>query len=270
MEKPFHLALAMLGLAIANSAGEEKRWFVDRNLVYERGSALSEEYLREHAPNFSKKLEEILPWVVRIEVQHSFAENRYSSNHGTGIVLKSGLVLTAAHVLTENTNGEKRRVILTLADGRVVSAELEQQGKTDWALLRMKLDEKQKSLLGSPVVIGEVIPEETTVFVGYPARLGLDQQGKVQSFRKGDKEKKIPVSKLAPMLVVTSVVDPEVMTLKPLAGFPPVGGMSGGPVLNAKGEVIAVQISVSKTTDNATGQVLYYVVHAVPAGEVAR
>jgi hypothetical protein len=71
-------------------------------------------------------------------------------------------------------------------------------------------------------------------------------------------------------LVVTSVVDPEAMTLKPLAGFPPVGGMSGGPVLNAKGEVIAVQISVSKTTDNATGQVLYYVVNAVPAGEVAR
>jgi len=31
-----------------------------------------------------------------------------------------------------------------------------------------------------------------------------------------------------------------------------------------------VQISVSKTTDNATGQVLYYVVNAVPAGEVAR
>ncbi len=72
------------------------------------------------------------------------------------------------------------------------------------------------------------------------------------------------------MLVVTSVVDPEAMTLKPLAGFPPVGGMSGGPVLNAKGEVIAVQKSVSKTTDNATGKVLYYVVNAVPAGEVER
>ena len=154
MEKPFHLALAVLGLAIANSAGEEKRWFVDRNLVYERGSALSEEYLREHAPNFSKKLEEILPWVVRIEVQHSFAENRYSSNHGTGIVLKSGLVLTAAHVLTENTNGEKRRVILTLADGRVVSAELEQQGKTDWALLR---DRKSTRLNSSHALISYAV-----------------------------------------------------------------------------------------------------------------
>lgn len=54
------------------------------------------------------------------------------------------------------------------------------------------------------------------------------------------------------------------MTLKPLAGFPPVGGMSGGPILNGKGKVIGVQNSVSKTTEDATGRVLYYTISGTP------
>ena len=49
-----------------------------------------------------------------------------------------------------------------------------------------------------------------------------------------------------------------------LAGFLPVGGMSGGPVLNVEGKVIGVQNSVSKTTEDATGKVLYYTINATP------
>ena len=54
------------------------------------------------------------------------------------------------------------------------------------------------------------------------------------------------------------------MSLKPLAGFPPIGGMSGGPVFNLKGEVIGVQVSVSKTQDG-NGKILMYRINAVPA-----
>ncbi len=44
--------------------------------------------------------------------------------------------------------------------------------------------------------------------------------------------------------------------------------MSGGPVLNAKGKVIGVQYSVSKTAENATGKILYYTINATPTSEV--
>jgi S1-C subfamily serine protease len=44
--------------------------------------------------------------------------------------------------------------------------------------------------------------------------------------------------------------------------------MSGGPVLNLKGEVVGVQSSVSKTTADATGAVLYYKINAVPSDSI--
>ena len=256
------LGMGCVGMVLA--AESERRWFVDGNLVYERGSALSSEYLQKHAPGFSGKLERILPWVVRIEVRHSFEGNGYKSNHGTGIILKDGKVLTAGHVLTENVTGETLQVVLTLADGRIFSASVEKQGEKDWARLQMEIPDGQENLLESPIVMKAATPGETAVFIGYPARLGLDGKGQVKSFHKGDEAQGISADKLAPMLVVASAEDLDAMTLKPLAGFPPVGGMSGGPIFNLKGQLVGVQHSVSTTTDNATGGVLYYKIDAVP------
>jgi S1-C subfamily serine protease len=262
------MGLVVLSLGIGHSAEEEKKWFVDRNLVYERGSALSEEYLGKHAPEFSRMLETITPWVVRMEVRHSYVKNGYRSNHGTGIILNGGQILTAKHVLNENAKEGEKKIILTMTDGRVLPAEVMKEGEKDWTMLRITRKESHEAAMKSPVVIGKVRPKETAVFLGYPARLGLDEKGKVKSFYKGDETKGNPVSKLSPLLVVTTVSDPEAMKLKPLAGFPPVGGMSGGPILNAEGKVIGVQNSVSKTTEDATGKVLYYTINATPASEV--
>lgn len=251
------------GMALTDEG--DRRWFVDKNLVYERGSALSSEYLQEHSPGFSKKLESILPWLVRIEVRHSFIEGGYISNHGTGIILKGGKVLTANHVLTENVKEGKTEIILSLMDGRILTALIDEQGERDWARLQMNIPDGQEDLLASPIALEEASPGETVVFLGYPAQLGLDAQGHVKPFHKGDKEQRIPADKLRPMLVVAVTEDLEAMTLKPLAGFPPVGGMSGGPLFNLKGHLIGVQHSVSTTTDNTTGGVLYYKIDATPS-----
>ena len=132
----------------------------------------------------------------------------------------------------------------------------------------MEIPDGQEKLLESPIVMEAATPGETAVFIGYPARLGLDGQGQVKSFHKGDEVQGIPADKLAPMLVVASVEDLDAMTLKPLAGFPPVGGMSGGPVLNLQGQLIGVQHSVSKTTEDATGKILYYKIDAVPVAAI--
>jgi len=251
------------GMALADE--DDRCWFVDKNWMYEQGSALSSEYLQGHAPDFSGKLERILPWIVRIEARHSFIEGGYSSNHGTGIILKGGKVLTANHVLIENVKGAEVEVVLTLMDGRIFSASIEEQGERDWARLQMDIPDGQEDLLASPIALEVASPGETVVFIGYPARLGLDAQGHVKSFRKGNREQGVPADKLLPMLVVAAADDLEAMTLKPLAGFPPVGGMSGGPLFNLNGQLVGVQHSVSTTTDNATGGVLYYKIEATPS-----
>jgi S1-C subfamily serine protease len=243
------LLASLLMMAFALVA-EEPCWFVDGHLVFERGHALSEGYLQKHELDFSQTLETIHPWIVRLEVRHTFRDGGYKSNHGTGIILDDGSILTADHVLTENAVAGKTKIVVTRIDGQVHSATVKEQGKKDWA--RLKLDTE----LPSPIRLAKPVTGETVVFFGYPAQLGLDEKGTVCSFNKNE-----PTS-LLPMLVVATIEDAEVMTLKPLAGFPPVGGMSGGPILNLNGEVVGVQSSISKTTDDATGEVLYYKINA--------
>jgi S1-C subfamily serine protease len=264
------IASSALCLGISLYPKSEKRWFIDGDYLYEHGSALSAEYLKEHAPEFAQRLKELLPWVVRIEVQHSPTDEAYRSNHGTGILLGGRQVLTAGHVLNENVTGEVSQILVTHSDGRVLHAEVDRQGVQDWALLRILLEEGAAALPTSPIELGSATEGETAIVFGYPAMVGLSAEGGVLPFHKGDAQAGSPVSALSPMLIVNSVLDATAMTLDPIAGFPPVGGMSGGPVLNSRGQVIGVQVSVSKTTDNATGRTLYYRLNAVPSSAVER
>lgn len=229
---------------------------------------MSAAYLKEHEPDFAERLEELQQWVVRIEVQHSPSEGGYKSNHGTGVLLKDNQILTAKHVLHENVTGRISTILLTQTNGRVLRAEVERHGTEDWTLLRILRAEGTPVLKHSPIELGNPTEGETAIFFGYPAMVGLGPEGEVLPFLKGDAQTGSVGSALSPMLVVGSVLNAKTMNLAPLAGFPPVGGMSGGPVLNSKGHLIGVQVSVSKTTDNHTGRTLHYRINAVPASAV--
>lgn len=250
------------------ASGQDRQWFVDPDLVCQQGSALSVKYLEKHSPEFLKRLKSVLPWVVRIEARHTFIPNGYSSNHGSGILLADGRILTARHVLEENVSDDPLELVVTLADGRVFQAELERPGEEDWALLKITDASNHADILDSKIERAEAQVGQPTVLAAYPARQGLDEQGKLRSFNKGDPAQGIAVSQLNPALVVSSVETLQPMSLKPLAGFPPIGGMSGGPIFNLKGEVIGVQVSVSKTQDG-NGKVLMYRINAVPANRMS-
>lgn len=260
VRKPLLCTLAGFLLISALSSAEEKVWFIDTNHIYQKGSALSREYLALNAPEFAEKLhKDIQPWVVRIQVFHSFTEDGHQTNHGTGTILENGIVITAKHVLTANvTAGEDIKILLTTIDGRTFPATLIKKGKTDWAELQMQLTDQQSAMKKSPIQLATPLVGETAVFLGYPAQLGLDKEGNVQSFQSADKKNNIPANSLHPMPIVCSVAAVDELELSPLAGFPAVGGMSGGPVFNLRGEVIAVQKSISVTSNNSTGEVIRY------------
>ena len=250
------------------SARDKKTWFIDPNFVYEQGNSLSLEYLQSKSPGLLKARNKALPWLVRIEAQHTFKNNGFTSNHGTGIILKGGKVITAFHIFTNNipANNEKIKVLLTLTDGRVFSARIIQHGRRDWALLQIN---NPQDLTQSPIVMRAPKKDDTTIFLGYPAQLGIDKCGKVQSFYKRDKINQTSTSRLDPTTVVASISDPKTMTLKPIAGFPAVGGMSGGPILNIKGEVVGVQVGITKTTEKASGKILSYRIDATSSNDFA-
>lgn len=255
--------------AFSTLLAKDPTWFVDQNYVYQHGSALSKRYLEERHPDCMDQLEKNMQWVVRIEVQHSFNKQGYSSNHGTGVILKGGKIITAKHTLTQGiAEPDKVKILLTTVEGKVFPAKLEQLGEKDWMVLQMENTEQHPIILDSTIEIAAPTQDEVSIFLGYPARLGLDAQGQVQSFHIGDTNQNIPVSKLKPMVVVTAVTDISSMALSPLAGFPAVGGMSGGPIFNLKGQVIAVQHSISKTTSDQTGEVLNYTFDATSTNDI--
>ena len=269
MIKPFILCGVLSTLFTSSlSAEDEQTWFIDPNSIYEQGNALSLEYLQKKSPRFLRVLKKALPWIVRIEAQHSFKKKGFTSNHGTGIILKGGKVITAFHIFTNNipANNEKIKVQLTLTDGRVFSARIMQHGHRDWAMLQIN---NPQDLTQSPIVLSTPKKDETTIFLGYPAQLGIDNHGKIQSFYKQDKINKIATSRLNPTTVVASISDPKIMTLKPIAGFPAVGGMSGGPILNIKGEVVGVQVGITKTAEKASGKILSYRIDATSSNDFA-
>jgi len=262
----------ILSLTESLFSEDSNPWFVDQNLIYEQGNKLSQQYLKAEAPRFSTIQRQTLPWIVRIEAQHSFKNGGFLSNHGTGIILSNGRVITAKHIFTKNIprNNKKLLILLTKINGTVLHATLEKKGNLDWALLKITPSSHfGKKLLNSPIKLHPPKEGETAIFWGYPARLGLDSKGKVHSFHKGNPKKHISTSRLIPMTVVTTVADPTAMYLTPRAGFPPVGGMSGGPIINLKGELIGIQNAITKTTDNATGKIISYRIDAVPINEIS-
>jgi S1-C subfamily serine protease len=166
-------------------------------------------------------------------------------HHGSGVLVADGLrVITAAHVLAAGSASSSIEVAFPSGATRSATnvGTLEARD-ADVCVLRM--DEPVSDVTGVTLgPAGGSSESSEVVVLGYPARLGLDMSGAVVPDRP---DERFP---LRPLRLVCSMPTPLATRLVPVAGAIPIGGMSGGPVVDAEGRLVAIQRAVSEIIDD--------------------
>jgi len=178
---------------------------------------------------------------VRVETEIDRGRNGAKAVvHGSGVIVADGrYILTAGHAFAV----EKIlavRVILT--DGRVLQAtvagkdydQFDTTGR-DWAVLKLRED-RPTDLVS--LKLGAAKEHAAVIGIGYPDIIGINENGHI-AFGSD--------APLAPLLFPAHINGTDPITMTPAAGAVPIGGISGGPVVNAVGEVVGIFVSVSKT-----------------------
>ena len=210
----------------------------------ESGRRLAREYLAKQPATEATTLWDVAqrcgPACARVEIDIKRQGDSVMVSHGSGVVVADGkFVLTAAHPLVAE---EILAIRVILRDGRVVAATVAKSDFTtfnttgrDWAVLKLA-DDRPADLVS--LKLGKAEQGEPVIALGYPDQIGIDEHGRI-AYSRDDP--------LAPLLFPAHVNGTDPITLTPAAGAVPLGGMSGGPVVNAGGEVVGIFVSVSRT-----------------------
>ena len=200
------------------------------------------------------------PSVVRV-VARRVAGGTTRTSRGSGVVVGERRVLTARHLLFGDGEGLEIRVML--ASGEEVAAKVVAKGEEgtafqhagDWLVLEVQSDSPQ---LPPPLRTAAATAGAEVVAVGFGGDAGLAADGCAVENTDGPSG--------SPTWSVGRVVDPAEMTLEPLAGSVPVGGVSGGAVVDATGGVVGIVVAVSWTTVSAVGvpKVRRYTMNVAP------
>ena len=196
---------------------------------YAVSQRLLDNYLQDDV--LAEVLEAAKPAVVRIKVYLKQSGGAFQTAYGSGVLMGSPpVVLTAAHVLTALQNDPSAEAVAVLADGRNVPIELLEVGSdgADWATLSPT---KAGALDGLPSLMPgrRDSTDDRLLVLGYPAQAGVDKDGNVVADATKSEQA------LAPLGLVAA---PYGNSLRVIAGMPPAGGMSGGPVINLRGQVV--------------------------------
>jgi len=211
------------------------------------GRRLARDYLRNRIAPDGRTLLEVVqactPACVRVDVVLARRGRVEIIEHASGVVVAAGrYVLTAGHAVREEGI---RTIRVLLADGteiaaRVAHRKLEpwKDGGEDWAVLELGED-RPADLTSLP--LGEIDDGTIVVAVGYSDQIGADECG-LMVYSK-------PRTPLEPLPFPMYVFKDAPITLQPTAGAVPLGGLSGAPVVNERGEVVALFVEETRERD---------------------
>jgi len=190
------------------------------------------------------------PACVRVEIETKRQGESVASIHGSGVIVAGGgYVLTAGHALSAD---QILAIRVILKDGRALGATLVDKDYAvfnatdrDWAVLKFD-DDRPTDLVA--LKLGDAEEGAPVFALGYPDEIGIDELGRIAYGRQDP---------LAPLLFPAHVSGTDPITLTPAAGAVPLGGISGGPVVNAAGEVVGIFVSVSRTSEANTMHISY-------------
>lgn len=176
---------------------------------------------------------------ARLTIITSRSGMNYSQTGASAVLVRSNAeqrirVATAGHSFYGTSSTEIR---LMLSDGRQLSPKKLDSSfdpfassNGDWALL--EIDDAPKHLTAIPV--SAPVQGELAFLLAYPSGMGVNAEGDTVY---GSAYAQAP---LAPIVTIAMVSDTSPLTLTPLAGTLPVGGASGGPIVNRSGALIGV------------------------------
>ena len=219
---------------------------------FESGRQVVEKHLDqlvEQGVTSRQALDNMRDACVRVEVIFNEQGGHSQQVLASGVVVDDRYVITAGHSLHEI---EDYRFEVIAKDGTVHEARLLEWDYTlyetrsrDWAVLELSDGDSLPSVGIAKPSVGEL-----AIIFGFPDGVGIDADGYVA---QGGASKRRGF--LSALTTLASVAEPSPLVMKPETGCIPLGGLSGGPVFNGKGEVFAIFVSVSKST--RTGAVLH-------------
>ena len=187
---------------------------------------------------------------VRVEIEVARQGAAVVAIHGSGFIVAGGrYVVTAGHALDAD---EVLAIRVILSDGRTLAAtavgkdyEVFNSTDRDWAVLKLGEDRPDDLVA---LKLGDAEKGAPVIALGYPDQIGIDEGGRIAYGREAP---------LEPLLFPARVSGTDPLALTPTAGAVPLGGISGGPVINAAGEVVGIFVSVSRTKASSTMHVSY-------------
>lgn len=224
---------------------------------YEAGRGRVDAFLagRPDAAGLRDVIERVRDRVVRVHTIVAREGEAVETVRGSGVLIRDGTrLLSAGHGF--DRDGEVR--VLTTS-GRSLPARLGERSHEvfggpalDWAVLDLE------DPPGEGLDLGEIRAGRIVFAFGYPAGIGIGAGGRVVDGGM----RQVP---LMPLCVVARVRSVEPLDVVPLAGAIPLGGMSGGPVVDAGGDVVGVFVSVRRTPLDGGGRRIRLGVAPIPA-----
>ena len=179
--------------------------------------------------------------VVRVRVHYDRRGGTVTTAHGSGFLLRGGaFVVTAAHVLAILESRDDAEIEVAFPGGAITNAMCVERtpvadidADNDWAVLAVPPVDGEGRGLVVDAAWGRAGP---VAALGFPEQLGLAEDGSVVRDRT---EHGFVMRALA---VIAHFDGPRGLAVD--AGAVPLGGISGGPVVNGAGHVVAIDTGV--------------------------